>query len=188
MKTAIKTTMACVLSVFTTGSVVAETPVDTRLDIGYGYSKTTFYDGEGFYADYRYQILRDVVLTAHYSKVKDDNLRADGTRYGLGIEKTWVYNEYTDIGIAVSYTHDKLEGNGYDQSTGIWGVGVGYHSFVGDWRFDGAISVKEADVEDTYIEGDFRATYFFAQDVGLTLSIIGGDLQNVARVGLTYTF
>lgn len=173
---------------FAGGVAAKATPVDTRFDLGYGYTKTTFYDGEGFYADYRYQMLRDVILTAHYTKVDDDDLEADGTRIGASIEKVWSYNPYTDIGIELSYTHDDLSGNGYDETRGIVGLGVGYHSFVGAWRFDGSVSINDAEVEDTFIEGEFRATYFLGENFGLTLQVVGGEIQNAARLGMTYQF
>ncbi len=189
MKINMKQTALAVTALLVAGGAVAnQTPVDTRFDIGYGYTKTTFYDGEGFYADYRYQMLRDVVLTAHYNKVEDEDLEADGTRIGASIEKVWSYNPYTDIGIELSYTHDDLSGNGYDETRGIVGVGVGYHSFVGDWRFDGSVSINDAEVEDTFLEGEFRATYFVGESFGFSLHVVGGEIQNAARLGITYQF
>lgn len=189
MKCTLNKAAVCIVALMAAGGANAkQTPVDTRLDVGYGHTKTTFYEGQGFYADYRYQMLRDVILTGHYTKVKDDDLEADGLRIGASIEKVWSYNAYTDIGLKVSYTHDDLSGNGYSETSGIIGVGIGYHSFVGDWRFDAGVSVNDAEVEDTFIEGDFRATYFFGSNFGLSLMVVGGEIQNAARIGLTYQF
>jgi len=189
MSKLIKTRLAlAATAMMVAGGVSAKTPVDTRFDIGYGYTKTTFYDGNGLYADYRYQLLRDVIVTANYVQAKDDDLDADGTRIGLGVEKVWSYNAYTDIGIELTYTHDSLDGNGYDETSSIIGVGLGYHSFYGNWRFDGSLSVNDAEREDVFVEGDFRATYFLSQSLGFTLQVTGGDIQNAARLGLTYQF